>query len=123
MWFTGGTGSVAGTTQGIGYATLPCPPLPDPLLPPTDFIGIIKKNKFFNKTECVLESTWNPSPSSNVVSYRIYHNGVAVDTIPATTTLIYVTCLKHCSAKGYQIAAVSSDNVESSRVNLRIIHE
>jgi hypothetical protein len=27
MWFTGGTGTVAGIDQGIGYATLPCPPI------------------------------------------------------------------------------------------------
>ncbi len=92
-------------------------------LPPSNFIGVIKKNKFLNKTKCVLEASWNASPSTNVVLYRIYKNGVIVAEIPATSPLVFETCLKHCSGRGFEIAAVSSDNIESSRLVISIVHE
>lgn len=98
-------------------------PAPTPPLPPSNFVGVIKKNKFLNKTECVLKAKWSASPSSNVIFYRIYKNGKIVDTVLATDPLVFKTCLHDCSAKGYEIAAVSSGNLESSHVKLRIVHE
>ncbi len=98
-------------------------PAPTPPLPPSDFIGVIKKNKFLNKTECILKAKWGASASSNIISYRIYKNGRVVVTVLATSPLVFETYLHHCSAKGYEIAAVSSDNLESSHIKLRLIHE
>lgn len=122
MWFTGGSGIVAGANQGIGYATLPCPPLPQPL-PPSDFVGIIEKNKFLTETEHILKAKWNASPSANVVLYRIYKKGHVVKEILASSPLVFITYLRHCSANGYEIVAVNSNNIESNRVKLRIVGE
>lgn len=98
-------------------------PAPIPPLPPSNFDGVIKKNKFLNKTECVLKAKWSASPSSNVIFYRIYKKGKVVATVSVTSPLVFETCLHNCSAKGYEIAAVSSNNLESSHVKLRIVHE
>lgn len=220
MWFTGGRGTVAGTDQGIGYATLPCPPLPPlpppvitnvnpnfgptaggntvvitgvnftgttavffgsnpaisfvvnsdssitavappgaagtvditvvtthgtssitvddhytynpppppppptPPLPPSHFVGIIKENKFLNKTNYILEAKWDPSPSPDVVSYRIYKHKKVVEEISAESSLLFETCLhsKHF-AKAYSVTAVNSFNLESTHVKIKVIHE
>ena len=92
-------------------------------LPPSNFIGMIKKNKFLNKTECMLETEWNASPSANVVLYRIYKKGKVVEEISATSPLVFITCLRHCSANGYEITAVNSNNIDSNHVKLRIVRE
>lgn len=106
--------STLSVIQSAGLATPP--------LPPIDFIGKIIKNKFFDKTECILFATVIPSPSLNVVFYRIYHNGTVVAVIPATTSpLVFRTCLPNCTASGFEVAAVNASNQESTRVPLRII--
>lgn len=121
MWFNGGSGiptNFRGDSAAIGYATLPCPPLQTPL-PPLDFDGVIQKNIFLNKTECILTATWIASPSVDVVLYRIYLNGVVVAEIPATDPLVFTTCLSKCKDRPpYEIAAVNSNNVESVHVEI-----
>ena len=94
-------------------------------LPPSNFIGEIMKNKFtLNKTEYVLKSTWDPSPSVDVVLYRIYKNRHLVDEISAESPLIFVTCIdSKKAAKKYQIVSVNSDNIQSTPVPIRIVHE
>lgn len=104
----------------------PCPPCPvcpiSPPLPPTHFVGIIKKCKFLNKTECSLKAKWRASPTEDVIFYRIYKNGKIVAKVSATSPLVFeVQCLKDCSIDGYEIAAVSADNRESSHVILKRI--
>lgn len=95
----------------------PCPPGP---LPPSNFIAKIKKCKFLSNNDCSLEAKWTASPSTNIVFYRIYKDGVVVKTVAATSPLVFhVKCLKDCSINGYEIAAVDSDNVESIHVKLR----
>jgi hypothetical protein len=108
--------------QAATLIEIPPPPVIPPL-PPVNFDGVIKENKFLNKTECILKAKWSASASSNVISYRIYKNGKVVATVLATSPLVFETCLHHCSAEGYEIAAVSSDNLESSHIKLRIIHK
>jgi YVTN family beta-propeller protein len=95
-----------------------------PPLPPSNFIGVLKKNKFLNRTEYVLKAKWDASPSTDVVVYRIYKNGHLVDEIPAGSPLVFRTCLdSKNAAKKYQIVAVSSDNLESVPVYIRIVHD
>lgn len=104
----------------VQISQCPCPPCPP--LPPSNFIGVVKKCKFLNKTECSLEATWEASLSSDVVLYRIYKDGVVVGKVSATSPLIFeVKCLKDCSIKGYEIAAVNSRNAESPHVPLKKI--
>lgn len=104
----------------VEISSCPCPPCPSsPPLPPSHFIGVIKKGKFLNKTECSLEAKWKASPSQDVVLYRIYKDGRIVGKVLATSPLVFeVRCLKDCSIKGYEIAAVNSNNMESSHVVL-----
>lgn len=93
-------------------------------LPPSNFIGVIKKNKFLNKLEYVLQSTWTASPSANVASYRIYRNNHLVEKISADAPPVFVTCLlTKKTAYEYYIVAVSSNNVESSPVPVRIVND
>jgi len=97
------------------------PPPPSPPLPPSKFIGVIKESRFLNATECTLIARWKASPSSNVAFYRIFKDGKVVATIPATSPLVFrKACLDHCSAKGFEIAAVSSTGLESVHIALEI---
>lgn len=98
-------------------------PVPSPL-PPSHFRGVIKKNKFLNETEYVLQAKWNPSPSPNVSLYRIYKHGKLIEEIPAGSDLFFEKGIRSKkSAKEFEIAAVNSDNLESIRVKIRIKHE
>ena len=104
------------------YTYVQAPP-PAPL-PPSNFIGFIKKNKFLNKTEYVLYAKWDASPSTDVVLYRIYKNGHLVDEILAGSPLVFTTCLdSKKSANNYQVVAVNSNNLESTPVSIRIVHD
>lgn len=115
MWFTGANSS---DVRAIGYATMPCP---GPLAP-ASFTGIVKKNTFLNKTECVLFAQWPASTSSNVAYYRIYHNGVVVRTVDANSQLTFRGCNRCCknAFTGYEISAVDNNGNESSLVPLTV---
>lgn len=90
-------------------------------LPPSNFTGVIKKNKFPNKTECILQATWTASPSDNIIYYRIYQNGRVVGTVSATSPLVFKICLANCSASGFEIAVVNVNQLESSRIQLVVV--
>jgi hypothetical protein len=93
-------------------------------LPPSNFIGVIKENKFLNKSEYILKATWDPSPTPDVVFYRILKNGHSVGVISASSPLFFETCLdSKKAAKEYQVVAVTSSNLESPPVSIRIVHE
>lgn len=102
-----------------------CPCSLTPPLPPSNFVGVVKKCKFLNRTVCSLKATWTASPSTNVAFYRIYKNGNIVQTVSANASLTFtVDHLHDCSTEGYAVAAVSTDNVESSHIALkRVSHE
>lgn len=95
-----------------------------PLLAPTNFLGDLKTNRFFDKTEYCLIMTWNASMSPSVVGYRIYYGNKLVKRFSANDCLIYKTTL-HCKkdAARYSISAVDRLGVESNRVKLRIDNE
>lgn len=108
------------------YIASPLPPCPFTPLPPSHFKGSIKENKFLNKTEYSLKATWQPSPSPDIVFYRIYKNAKLIGTISADpgSSLFFETCLSSKkSAKNIKIAAVNSCNVESFQIKLRITHD
>lgn len=87
-----------------------------PPQPPSNFIGRLLKNTFLNRSECDLVLQWQASPTSNVLFYRIYHNGVVVAEVQGLS-------VRFCfppgqSTTGYEVAAVGPNNIESSRVTL-----
>lgn len=89
--------------------------------PPSNFIGVIEKNKFLNRTELVLKATWSASPSIDVVSYRIYSGNKLIAEIPASSVFIFLKkiCSKS-SASEFSISAVSRIGLESPRVGITI---
>lgn len=96
---------------------------PQAPLPPSNFIGTVTKNMYFHKKEYILESSWDPSPSANVVLYRIYKNSHLVEEISADSPLEFVTKLhSKNSAKHYSVAAVNSDNLESVHIKITIVN-
>lgn len=114
LWFSGGTGRVAGAHQGIGYATMPYPPTS-----PTNFIGVIKTNRFLNRSACQLHMTW--VGRCGTPEYRIFKDGKLIATISAGAGLSYdlpVSCVNRSQADGYEIAAVNSAGAESTRTPL-----
>jgi Right handed beta helix region len=113
-----------GISQNISATATASVAAAPPPSPPTNFHGEIQKNRFLNKTEYVLKSKWDPSPSIDVVLYRIFENGHLVDTVLASSPLIFITCLnsKH-EAGRFQIVAVNSENLESIPISIRITHE
>lgn len=102
------------------YTYVPAPPVAP--LPPSNFIGEVKKNRFLNKKEYVLIATWSPSPSVDVVLYRIYKNGQIQDQVCAGGPLLFTACLnKKKEAKQYEIVAVNGAGLESTPVPIQIV--
>jgi len=91
------------------------PPVP---LPPTNVVGIVCKNRFAAQSARVLEITWDPSPSPNVVSYRIYRNGILIAEVPAGGPLRFVDTR---TSGLYQISAFNSFGNESVLVTVPIL--
>jgi len=51
---------------------------------PTDFMGIVVKNKFLTQTDIINKLSWEPSSDVTVVGYRIYQAGAVVVEVPAS---------------------------------------
>ncbi len=96
-------------------------PLPTPFSP-SDFIGVLKKNKFLNETDYRLVATWDPSPSADVVAYRIFKNGKGYKDILASSPRVFHAYIrsKH-AADEFAIAAVSSNDLLSPLVPITIV--
>jgi hypothetical protein len=113
--FTGRTVSNNGGPNAITSQQVDMPPLP-----PTNFIGAIKKIKC--PTRYCLTATWNASPTSDVVLYRIYRNNKVVGTVSASQPLTFKKCFRsRYIIQELTIVAVSSDGLESSSVPLQIL--
>lgn len=120
MWFTGGSGDTAGTNQGIGYATAPCPETP--ILPPNKFCGKIKrKHHLHHHKHFILKTKWKPSPSQDVSFYRIYEKKKIVKKIKVTKPLFFKDKVhSHRAWKKFSITAVNTSGTESTHKKLRI---
>lgn len=91
-------------------------------LAPSNFNGAIKQEKFLNLPRLVLKATWDASPSSDIVAYRIYNNQMLVEEITADSSLVFIDCLHSTmQAIHYQLVAVDSAGVESTPVRIRLI--
>ncbi len=109
--------SVGDTTSAVVTITI----IPNESPEPDNFIGKITKCKFLNKTEYRLVAKWDAPANSTVSSYRIYRNGNLVTEIPLGAPLVFESCSKSRSQlSSYEIAAVNSSGIESTRVKLLI---
>lgn len=105
------------------------PPILPPA-PPSHFIGVLKAREdssSSSSSSCkrergfILKATWDPSPSFDVISYRIYKNGKLVAEIPATSRRVFKTHVNSKkAAKKFTITAVSSFQLESLPVQIKI---
>lgn len=119
-----GTVNVTVTTLFGTTPIVPADQFTYSVAPPSNFIGVIIKNKFLNKTNYILDSKWDPSISPNIDLYRIYKNGILIDTVPASSPLVFITCLNSKKeATQFQLVAVTSNNVESTPISIRIVHD
>lgn len=92
--------------------------------PPTEFLGVVKKCKFLNKTQFRLRATFTPVPLPDVVAYLVFENGHLVETIPPSGPFVFETCLhSKRDAKNFTIVAVFPNNVVSIPLKIRIVHE
>lgn len=124
MWFSAGRGTTAGRAQGIGYATWPLAPIPNHFPPPTNFIGVVRKDEFLNASKFLLSTKWHDPLYGSVISYRIYYGEKIAVEIPATHRSVYKKTITYKdSAKKYSIAAVYPDNKISKKIQLRILYE
>jgi len=111
--------------QNTGFVSINVIPRPAPPAP-KNFLGRIEKYEFLNKNEYRLSVTWTApdSPTINISAYRIYRNGVLVQTIPAGPVLVFE---RYSSSKksfsGYEIASVSSFGIVSPLIQLEIIKD
>lgn len=94
----------------------------DDPLPPGSFVGVLTKKQFFNCTEFILNATFTPSPSLDVVSYEILKNGQVVKTIPSTGPFTYsdVVC-NNFSVSSYSVVAVGSTGKRSTPTPLTLL--
>ena len=53
-------------------------------LPPSNFRGEVRKNKFLTQTDIINQLNWNPSPDPSVVGYLIRGSDGSVATVPAS---------------------------------------
>lgn len=108
--FTNNGGPTAQTSQSINVIV--------GVLPPQDFNGIQKANKFLNGTEYINVLTWKASLSSNVISYKIYRDAQLTDLvaeIPSTQPLIYFDRNRTKNKPyTYYIVAVSATGVSDA---------
>ena len=115
LTFTANNGVSAGVEQNFSLVILP-------VLPPRNFIGVIKK--FSGDPKGILKATWSASLSPNIVYYQIYKSGILVDQVSASAEFVFVTCVDSLSAVNmYQIVAVNSGNLISPAVPIIIVSE
>lgn len=83
-------------------------------LPPPLFVGFLRCGFLF--------AYWDASPSTNIVSYRIYRNGVLVKTVPASDPHIYRKEVHtRRQARQFSITAVDSNGIETTPVPINLL--
>ncbi len=105
----------AGSTTTLNFILTPIP------LPPEAIGGEIIRNKFLLQTDRIHRVVWFPSPSGCLVEYRVFRNGVLVQTIPASGPFEYI---EHNRKRGktdvYTVVVVNSFNQTSEPVSVSL---
>lgn len=96
-----------------GPAPAPTPATP---LPPTNLHGEQKNNRFAFVSELFNKLSWDPSPSPNVTSYKIYRDGTLLNTV--TDLQFEDHNRKKKQTHLYAVTALASDGRESPQVTL-----
>lgn len=91
------------------------------IAPPINLRAIVKKNKFLNRTEYILEVTWTASPDQDIVRYRLYRKNKIVAELSARSILKFILSLHHRPKPEYTIASVHADGRESAHIPLILL--
>ena len=97
----------------LGY---PTPPII--LEPPSHLKGGQEKNDFAMQYELYNQLNWTPSPSSGVVGYFIYRDGVKIASVDASTYAYQDHNRKKGASYLYAITAFNTSGNESTPVNV-----
>lgn len=90
-------------------------------LPPSKFVGELKKNRFLTQTDYLLKAKWNASSSANVVAYRIYKGSHLVAQVAASSRLVFKTELRSKKeANKFSITALDALGKESTPVRIKL---
>jgi hypothetical protein len=88
-------------------------------VPPTNFVGVVEKNKFLTQTELLNVLTWTPSIDPSVTSYRIYQNGILIATVPASGPYeVVLHNRRHGEIYTYELTAVNASGESTPLVIL-----
>lgn len=119
--FTGPTPNYSLSYLPIGSPTfvqLDFSGYPNPLEPPSNFLGKQKKNNFGLGYELYNQLRWTPSPSHAVIGYYIYRDGKKIAQVDASANAYQDHNRKKGVSYLYAITAFNSDGSESSPVNI-----
>ena len=91
------------------------------LAPPQNLQGMQVKNKFLTQTDLVNVLNWDASPSSSVVSYLIFRDGVQIGTVSSSAALAYQD---HNRQKGvsytYEVTSANGSGSQSTPQTITI---
>ena len=105
----------AGVTTAVNFILTPIP------LPPKAFGGEVIRNKFLFQTDRIHRVFWLASPSSCVTEYRIFRNGILVQTVSPSGPFEYIEHnQKNNETDVYTIIVVNSFNQTSAPVNISL---
>ncbi len=97
--------------------------LSHPLSPP-HFLGRVIVDRYSSGIEYSLLSFWDPSPSSDVIAYRIYQDDLFITEISSGSCLNFETALNsELEGKTFYVSSLNTDNLESTLVKIKIIEE
>ncbi len=109
---------------GAGFATIQAATLlvipPVPPAPPASISGKQKVNRFPVESELFNKIKWSPSPTPDVVSYRIFRDTVLIATVSFTTLSYKDHNRKSGKSNTYSIVGVNSISEESAPITITI---
>lgn len=94
-----------------------CPVCPSSLLPPSHLRG--QRLNDYCKREAINLLSWQPSPSEDIATYRIYRNGKRIGTVNASAALSFKDSqIKRGKCYHYAVTAVNDQEEESTAAKL-----
>lgn len=87
---------------------------------PTNFKGVVIKNKFLTQTDYIHHLTWTPSSDPNIVGYSLFRNGKLIATIPATGPFEFNDHDRKNDRDTYTLIAFDSQGFESAPVTTTV---
>lgn len=91
----------------------------NPILPPRQFVGKVKKNRFATQTEIKHSLKWKASLDERVVGYHLFCNGVLLIDLPKETLKYHIHNRKNAKVI-YTLIAYDLEGKESLPISLKL---